>query len=78
VPHVGESASGEQFHLAIELKVPGIHDGQATGLQYANREGSERLVERDAGTVTTSDEILGELGMGRLYLAGLGNDVASA
>jgi hypothetical protein len=47
VPHVGEAASGEQFHLAIELEVTGIDDGQSSGLEYAESEGSERLVERD-------------------------------
>jgi hypothetical protein len=44
---VGEPASGEQLHLAIELEVTGVDDGQATGLQYANSERSERLAERD-------------------------------
>ena len=35
VPHVGEPASGEQLHLAVELEVAGVDDGQATGLQHA-------------------------------------------
>ena len=38
----------EQLHLAVELKVSGVHDGQVTGLQHAKSEGSERFVERDA------------------------------
>jgi hypothetical protein len=32
----------------------------------------------DAGTVTAADELLGELGIGRLYAEVLGNDVAPA
>jgi hypothetical protein len=32
----------------------------------------------DAATVTTADEMLGKLGIGRLYAAGLGSDVASS